>query len=117
MTSEVQRFAAASWGRRGRGFVDEGVIRVSADRPPAHSNTVGSAPVCGSVKPTYHRMPLQRGLFWDWPQRQRASCSSEAPVLRGAGLPPVSVSSTPPVMRCGPPLVISMVEDVSTLGE
>jgi hypothetical protein len=62
-------------------------------------------------------MPLQQGLFWDWPQRQRAQCSSDAPVSRGAGLPPVSVSSTLPVTRWGPPLVISMVEDVSTLGK
>ena len=41
------------------------VIRVSAGRPPAHSNRLGSrlSARAGSVKPMYQCIPLQNGLF------------------------------------------------------
>ncbi len=41
------------------------VMRVSAGRPPAHSNRVGSEPGrrTGSRNSTYQCMPLQNGLF------------------------------------------------------
>jgi len=50
------------------------VILVRPGSPPAHSNGVGSLAASGtrSRNPAYQCMPLQNGLFRDWPHRQSA---------------------------------------------
>jgi hypothetical protein len=91
-----------------------------ADMPPGHPEQVAAAgrgirsgrvriprinvgsragSATGSRKSTYQCMPLQNGLFRECPHRRSASCSRDAPALRAASLPPVPVSSNPPVTR------------------
>ena len=83
---KVERPGEGDETRRGYVQVEDGrtdqatyFIRVNAGRPPAHSNNVGVSlgSGTGSSNETYQCMPLQNGLFCEWPQRQ-----SQASIVR-----------------------------------